>query len=417
MRQARFWTLAIAAMVLGFGVTSPTTSVNAEVACGAGRSGSLEERIAACTAAIEAAAAKHVSNGLIRLLRGEAYALNGQLDLAMADFDWLIEREPDHVAARLRRASIYRLKRNTDAAIADYDKVIATDPKNVDAYDGRAALHFARRDFDGAVADYGRILVVHPENLKAYVGRSCAYRGMRDLDRALTDCAKAIEIAPKRDDGYICRGETQLYRNDLDRAAADFDRAIELNPRSASSFAGLAVVHHRRGNLEAAIHDLDQAIGFDSNNPGLYRSRGFLQLETERVKEAAEDFIKSLEPNPRDRYTQLWLDVARRRSAQPSRLAEAAKQFNLSDWPGPIIRFYLGEITAEDLLAKAEDSNPSKRAGQVCAANYFVGELALASKDDAGAAKHLAEAVRMCPDGFAGLPLARAELRSLGATP
>ncbi|WP_410052482.1 tetratricopeptide repeat protein [Bradyrhizobium sp.] len=179
----------------------------------------------------------------------------------------------------------------------------------------------------------------------------------------------------------------------------------------------MAVVQQRRGEIDAAMASLNQAIGLDPKNFGLYRSRAFLYLEIGDVQDAASDFSRSLEPNPRDRYVQLWLDVARRRSAQPSQLAEAAKGLNLSAWPGPIIKFYLGEITFSELMSKADDADPSKLNGQMCTANYFAGELALAEKDSGKAAKLLGDAVNICPESFAASTVARAELRSLGMNP
>jgi len=43
----------------------------------------------------------------------------------------------------------------------------------------------------------------------------------------------------------------------------------------------------------------------------------------------------------------LWLDLVDRRSAQPSRLAEATTQIDMTKWSASVIWHYLGQMTSE----------------------------------------------------------------------
>src|SRR5262249_2114759 len=65
------------------------------------------------------------------------------------------------------------------------------------------------------------------------------------------------------------------------------------------------------------------------------------------------------------------------RNNAPSRLAEATKNLNLNEWPGPIVKLYLGEAKPEDVMAavEAEDGPTKKR--KACQANFYSGIWAL----------------------------------------
>jgi lipoprotein NlpI len=64
----------------------------------------------------------------------------------------------------------------------------------------------------------------------------------------------------------------------------------------------------------------------------------------------------------------------------------------MSQWPAPIIRLFLGEMTFDDVLKAADDTSSIKMKGQVCETNLFAGELALGrgEKDEAVRLLHLA---------------------------
>ena len=100
---------------------------------------------------------------------------------------------------------------------------------------------------------------------------------------------------------------------------------------------------------------------------------------------AFADFNQWSQLDPKNAYAVLWLDIVGKRGNLRSRLADATKQIDKNKWPGPIIRLYLGQSTAEAVLIAADDPNAHTKKGQVCEANFFIGELMLqgSKKDEA----------------------------------
>ena len=132
---------------------------------------------------------------------------------------------------------------------------------------------------------------------------------------------------------------------------------------------------------------------------------------------ALADLDQATELAPKDAYLALWLDIANKRSGLQSRLAEAMKQIDMTRWPAPTIRLYLGQMTPEAVLAAADSPDADTRKRQVCDADFFIGELDLqeGKKDDA--TRLFRSATAGCPEFLIAYEGANAELKALGQRP
>ncbi|WP_245329552.1 tetratricopeptide repeat protein [Bradyrhizobium canariense] len=165
--------------------------------CNAAGNFSVDDRIAGCTAMIEAATGMQPAVIMAHFRRAMFYRQKGEIDFAIADYNQIIERDPGNLNARIARASAFIQKRQPEAALSDYAKAIELDPKSTYAYIGRAHVYSARRDFVRAIADYDQALVIHPDNVIAYVERGLAYIRKGDPDRAMATVIERSRSAPK----------------------------------------------------------------------------------------------------------------------------------------------------------------------------------------------------------------------------
>ena len=88
----------------------------------------------------------------------------------------------------------------------------------------------------------------------------------------------------------------------------------------------------------------------------------------------------------------------------------AAKQLDMSAWPAPVIRLFLGESNAEQAFAAAFDADPKTRQAQTCEANFYSGEFALMNKNRKEAQRLFKLAADQCPPSFVESTAAVAEL-------
>ena len=245
--------------------------------------------------------------------------------------------------------------------------------------------------------------------------------------------------------------DAMLDRGQDTAAVSAFDRAIRLNPRLAGAFRGRGVAHRNLGHLDLAVRDYDSAIALDSTIAGTWNSRGFaLQLMQEHERSvrdfdralaldpayaqalksrgrshfylghfgaAAADLGEGLKWDSANLYLPIWIHMAASRAGDSDtvRLAAQVAALDLSPWPGPVAKFYLGRISAAELAAAAASSDSAVQADQRCAVAFHLAEYLLwqpAAPLDS-ARRHLEEAVATCPHRFSEYLGAKADLERL----
>ncbi|MGH6878860.1 MAG: tetratricopeptide repeat protein [Rhizomicrobium sp.] len=324
----------------------------------------------------------------------------------------------DRAKAYKSRASAYFAIGDDDRAMADDDAAIRIDPNMASAYNGRGDIYMDRDDPDRAIAAYSQALQRDPKYVAAYTDRSYAYDQAGDFDRALADANEAIRLNPKSAEAYTMRGNAYAYKGEIERALADYAEAIRVDPKGASdayAFRGLAYM--AKGDFAHAAAAFSESVRIDPQNMSAYFNRGRANLFAGALPQAIEDYKRAIAITPGYPYAALWLDIAEARSKLPSTLPQAIAKLNMTKWPAPVIRMYLGQMKPAAVLAAAADPNAAKQIGQVCEANFYSGEWVLRQGAKDEAARRFRVAARDCPKTFFEATAAALELKRLGATP
>jgi lipoprotein NlpI len=224
-------------------------------------------------------------------------------------------------------------------------------------------------------------------------------------------------VDPNFKHAYLWRGNAYRAKGDPDHAIADYDKAVQLDSKDKMAYLGRANAHAAKGDFDRAIADYDEGIRLDPKDARAYRQRAVVNLKAGSLTQSLVDLDQSRELDSKDSYTALWREIVARRSSQPSRLAEATAQLDMTKWPAPIVHLFLGEATPEEVLAAADDPDPTTKKGQVCEANFFTGELALQRGSKEDAMRLFGLAVVDCPKNFNEWSAANAELKALGVNP
>jgi lipoprotein NlpI len=172
-----------------------------------------------------------------------------------------------------------------------------------------------------------------------------------------------------------------------------------------------------KGDVDRAIADYNQAIQLDPKNAGAFFARGRLYLYTGALPKALADLNQASELDRKSAYIALWLDIANKRSNLASRLPEAMAQIDMTKWPAPVIRLYVGQLTPEALLAAADNPEAKTKRDQVCEANFYTVELDLQQDKKDDAVRLFQMAAADCPKTFFEYECANGELKRLGAQP
>jgi tetratricopeptide (TPR) repeat protein len=239
--------------------------------------------------------------------RGDAYFQLRDYPKAFADYNKLVELQPNSFVSYLGRGNAYFALGDEKAALADFNKFIALAPvehKLVPViYHGRGMLRLNAGDYQGAIADctktiesntdeqtkflahqcrarayaesgevklaiaeYGEIIKSQPQNASAYFDRASYRSQAEDYQGSLEDFTKAIEIKPDYADAYRVRSTIKTILKDPQGAIDDAKKADELytkqiarDPTALNLYTSRAISRVAYGNKEGALQDLDKA--------------------------------------------------------------------------------------------------------------------------------------------------------------
>src|SRR6516164_1069456 len=240
-------------------------------------------------------------------------------------------------------------------------------------------------------------------------------------DTAIAACTRAI--ASPRFKGrdlvrlYYNRGIEYDEKRDYDHAIADYNEVIHLDPIYAKAYCDRGNAWRNKGDLDRAIADYNEAIRLDPKDAGCYKNRGVANLYAGSLSKALADLNQASELKPKDAYTALWLDVVNKRSNLPSHLPQVIAQLDMTRWPAPVIRLFLGQMTPDAALAAADDPNAMIKQRRVCEASFFSGELRLMQGTKENAAHLFRLAATDCPKTLIVWSAANAELKALSSSP
>jgi lipoprotein NlpI len=176
----------------------------------------------------------------------------------------------------------------------------------------------------------------------------------------------------------------------------------------------------RRDAKEQAKNELNQIIAYynaaikkDPKDDDAYFHRGIAKFFAGAAMPARADIAQASKLDPKYPYYALWIDIIDKRGNAPSTLEQGITRVDMTKWPAPVIRMFLGETTPAAVLAAADDPDPKTKVGQVCEADFYSGELALQQGAKEEAARLFNLAANSCPREFVEGPAARDELAAL----
>jgi tetratricopeptide (TPR) repeat protein len=317
--------------------------------------------------------------------RGQAYFSGHHFQDALADYNKYIQLQPNDSRGYFSRANVYGNLAEFDKGIADIDQGLSLEPLAAYPICLRANFYAAKEDWDRAFADHNLCLIRMPGNPALYVNRGLAYQRNRQFEKAITDFDEALRVAPDFIEALVFRATAHREMGRADLSIADYDRYIGLNPKDPRAFYGRGLGKFLQGDYAGAGADYGH----------------FLEL----APPSNDSFP----------YAALWARLAAERQGQDDAesLAHQAAKLDLTKWPGPILKFYLGQIPAEQMRAATADPDVEKARGRVCEANFFEGERARWRGDTAAAVRLLLEARDGCPRSFYEFEAAVTELDRL----
>lgn len=409
-----------------------------------------------------------VSAYLAKHQEDEHYAAD-KADLAVQDLTSAIATLPHSAELYLLRASWEDVKGDADAALKDYTEAVAVDPNYAPAryLYGQALLRRGDDDpanLDDAVEAFTRILREFPHSPDVLLYRAFAYRALKQNDKAVADLTATLATQPGSAVAVSARGEAyrDLHRNDL--ALADFTKAIGLNPDWSDAWRDRGFLYHTMARYDLARADFQHALKLDASDveaangvalcdlssgaagraidgfaavikmapdTGVYyANRGTAYLLSGAADKASEDFRKALQLEPDEPFDALLLYIAEARNGNRAKATQELTTFAAqwsgpkktqtstssnaaTDWPRPMIDFYLGKISAADVAAAAKRGDADAQADQHFDLDFYLGQWALLDGRREEGRKRLENVVKTDMREFMEFDIAAGDLNRL----
>lgn len=235
---------------------------------------------------------------------------------------------------------------------------------------------------------------------------------VRLFTRALDDGLSG----PNRSIAFNNRGVVYIRQGQYGLAIEDYNEAIRLRPDYADAFNNRGNAYGRKGKYDRAIEDYNQAVRLKPDYALALRNRGRAYYALDQHSQAAADFTKDLDLGPKEAYAALWLYAATLRSGKDGQaeLARRAGLLDLNAWPGPVVKFYLGRLKPDAVIAAANHHDVETSRGQGCEAQFYIGLYHSLHGNHVAAIPMLKTAAAACPTSFVEHVMAPVELEKLG---
>lgn len=382
-------TIWLGGMVFLLSASSGLASTNQIDAVQAGEAalkrGAWDQAIDLLTQALNSGRLSKSNRVQAHFFRGAAYQGKNLFDRALADYKEAVALNPDYAPAYNNRGIIFLYTSKNNQALADFDKAIALNPDKASAYNNRGLVKTSqgKDHFAGALADYNQAISLNPNNAEFYNNRGNVYLSQGRLERALADYDRAVSLAPKDAKAYNNRGAVFMFNGQNDRALEDLEKSLSLNPEYVLAINNRGKIFMEKGLYEQSVKEFDRALALYPQYTMAYRNRGPALFILGQFAQSEKDLETLNRMLPKFSYGILWRYLATERQGKNGGevLRAQSKALDLQDWPGPVISFFLGAITADELMKKTQAAEKIVERRNRAQAFFYLGEFYLLRGD------------------------------------
>ena len=227
----------------------------------------------------------HASLGEIRLR-------NGSYGPAGVSFEKSLAVEPDSIVALMGYGNVLLRTSEPELAVAQFDRVIEQTPDYVFAYVDRSRAKMENEDYIGAYVDLTTAIELDSEQYWHYIDRGkVRLLGLYDSDGALADFNRAIEIDHEYFYAYVYRGGILDQREDRIHAIEDYLKVLDARPDYRYIYAPVGVLLYMEDRFREARVFIQKAYDFNKDEH-FYAFLVALALKKEGLESEVEEYLR-----------------------------------------------------------------------------------------------------------------------------
>ncbi|CAN5922512.1 hypothetical protein BH11PSE3_BH11PSE3_28550 [soil metagenome] len=236
-------------------------------------------------------------DGLIA--RGDAFSQLGNPGRAMVDLNRAVTLAPTRAIAYVARGQAENRRGNITEAAQNYEQALIHDPRQVAALVSLAAIQSITGRYEAAIGNLDKAIAVDARNPVAFYNRGYAHYALKHYDKAIADYSSAIELDPKMGLAYNNRGLTRaIAGKDLTEALGDTDQALKLLPLNLDVCETRGFIFLKLGDPALALVPYNSALDIDPNRALALYGRGLAKIRMGDTAAGRNDQAAALTLNP-----------------------------------------------------------------------------------------------------------------------
>jgi tetratricopeptide (TPR) repeat protein len=357
------------------------------------------------------------AQALVRAAR--EYIRHRQFNEAIDASRQAIALKPELVAAHIQLSLALAETHATDEALIEITKAIALDQNNADAYFVQGIVLSGMHRYPEALTSYRQSATLNPNAPSVYGNIGNVYLATENYAEAAAAFQQAIRL--KADDPIILNsyGIAQYHLGQREEAIRTLKQAVRINPTYTTAYINLARWFHGMGRYEEAIENFTQLTNLVPKWPNAYFERSVDYLYLGKNEAAAADARMYLDltnwHSEPGMNMAILATVAYRLAGKADEAKDildlAAKRGNTAAWPYPIISFFRGETTSDNMLMQATNND------RLTEAHTYIGMDLLLKRQDEVALSHFVWVKEHGNKAFVEYPLALIELDRIQTAP
>ena len=169
---------------------------------------------------------------------------------------------PDSIDLRLKKASYNILLEQWEYAKNEYDYVLNREPDNIAALYYRAYVNEKLGRYNFARLDYHNLLTIVPGNFEAQLGLALLNQKDRHFTEAMDGINILVEAYPDSAVVYAARAGMEKERQMYGLAVYDFDKALSIDPDNRDykiNKIDALILAGRKDEAERCLNDMVKA--------------------------------------------------------------------------------------------------------------------------------------------------------------
>ena len=229
------------------------------------------------------------------LLRGNAFLLEVDFDLALKDFNKAIKIDPSKYMSYNMRGELYALRGEDQKALEDFKMALALKPDNAIAYAQTTRILKSMHQINPLFIWFDQALMMNPLMGEIYYQRGLLFQELGDHGKAIDEFKRAMALNNGlKEDIYYDRGKSYEALKQFDLACKDFEGSLKNDPANIKSLNELGIIYVMNKEYDKAMEVFNKAISMHPYDDKAYSNRGLVDIQQKQYSLALNDYSKAI---------------------------------------------------------------------------------------------------------------------------